>query len=102
MYLQAGRLLHIQTLKPWSLLEVLTQKYEWPFEKAKSFASFLIPMLAFEQDERATARDCLQHPWITGEKRPPKDRPAPALNGTADDSPSAAAAATPVVEPSAD
>uniref|UniRef100_A0A914UL46 non-specific serine/threonine protein kinase n=1 Tax=Plectus sambesii TaxID=2011161 RepID=A0A914UL46_9BILA len=95
-----GKLLHIQTLKPWSLLEVLTQKYEWPFEKAKSFASFLMPMLAFEQDERATARDCLQHPWITGEKRPPKDRPA--SNGVVvagDEQPSSTAAVAP--EPTA-
>ncbi|KAM3723291.1 Serine/threonine-protein kinase [Dirofilaria immitis] len=59
-----GRLLHIHQLKPWSLVEVLTQKYDWPIESAGQFASFLIPMLAFDQEERATARQCLQHDWL--------------------------------------
>lgn len=45
-------------------MEVLTQKYDWPVESAGQFASFLIPMLAFDQDERATARQCLQHDWL--------------------------------------
>lgn len=45
-------------------MEVLTQKYDWPIESAGQFASFLIPMLAFDQDERATARQCLQHDWL--------------------------------------
>lgn len=40
------------------------QKYEWPLEHAAQFASFLIPMLAFDQEERATARQCLQHDWL--------------------------------------
>ncbi|RCN48179.1 hypothetical protein ANCCAN_05724 [Ancylostoma caninum] len=44
-----GRLLHIHQLKPWPLLDVLRQKYDWPFEQARQFASFLIPMLAFDQ-----------------------------------------------------
>uniref|UniRef100_A0A915PYY3 non-specific serine/threonine protein kinase n=1 Tax=Setaria digitata TaxID=48799 RepID=A0A915PYY3_9BILA len=59
-----GRLLHIHQLKPWSLVEVLTQKYDWPIESAGQFASFLIPMLTFDQDERATARQCLHHDWL--------------------------------------
>ncbi|KAK6101431.1 Protein kinase domain family protein [Brugia pahangi] len=59
-----GRLLHIHQLKPWSLVEVLTQKYDWPIESAGQFASFLIPMLAFDQEERATARQCLRHDWL--------------------------------------
>lgn len=61
-----GQLKHIHRLRPWSLLEVLTQKYEWPFEKARSFTSFLLPMLEYDQRERATASQCLQHKWITG------------------------------------
>ncbi|VDN06812.1 unnamed protein product [Thelazia callipaeda] len=59
-----GHLLHICHLKPWSLVEVLTQKYDWPIESAGQFASFLIPMLEFDQNERATARECLQHDWL--------------------------------------
>uniref|UniRef100_A0A915AIS0 non-specific serine/threonine protein kinase n=1 Tax=Parascaris univalens TaxID=6257 RepID=A0A915AIS0_PARUN len=61
---KSGRLLHITQLKPWSLVEVLTQKYDWPVESAGQFASFLIPMLAFDQDERATAGQCLKHDWL--------------------------------------
>lgn len=56
--------MHITQLKPWPLVEVLMQKYEWPLEHAAQFASFLIPMLAFDQEERATARQCLQHDWL--------------------------------------
>ena len=61
---KTGRLLHIPQLKPWSMVEVLTQKYNWPFEKARSFAAFLLPMLAYEPSERATAAQCLKHHWL--------------------------------------
>uniref|UniRef100_A0A914GW16 non-specific serine/threonine protein kinase n=1 Tax=Globodera rostochiensis TaxID=31243 RepID=A0A914GW16_GLORO len=59
-----GRLLHIPNLKPWSLVEVLTQKYQWPFEQARSFAAFLFPMLNYEPAERVTAAQCLKHNWL--------------------------------------
>ena len=54
--IQNGRLLHIHQLKPWPLIDVLRQKYEWSFESAKQFASFLIPMLAFDQVNFIVAR----------------------------------------------
>ncbi|KAL7062993.1 hypothetical protein AAHC03_01496 [Spirometra sp. Aus1] len=57
---------HIRELKPWDLLSVLVQKYDWPMHEAKLFTSFLEPMLAYDPSERATAWECLQHPWITG------------------------------------
>ncbi|VDL89331.1 unnamed protein product, partial [Schistocephalus solidus] len=57
---------HIRELKPWDLLSVLVQKYDWPLHEAKLFTSFLEPMLAYDPNERATAWECLQHPWITG------------------------------------
>lgn len=57
---------HIRVLKPWDLLSVLVQKYDWPLEEAKLFTSFLEPMLAYDPNQRATAWECLQHPWITG------------------------------------
>uniref|UniRef100_A0A915LVJ1 non-specific serine/threonine protein kinase n=1 Tax=Meloidogyne javanica TaxID=6303 RepID=A0A915LVJ1_MELJA len=46
--------------------KVLTQKYGWPFEHARSFASFLLPMLNYEPSERATAGQCLKHNWLKG------------------------------------
>uniref|UniRef100_A0A0N5AQF5 non-specific serine/threonine protein kinase n=1 Tax=Syphacia muris TaxID=451379 RepID=A0A0N5AQF5_9BILA len=63
-----GRLLHITQLKPWSLEEVLIQKYDWPEKSAYEFASFLKPMLIFDQDLRATARQCLAHSWLRPKK----------------------------------
>ncbi|VDK38736.1 unnamed protein product [Taenia asiatica] len=57
---------HIRMLKPWDLLSVLVQKYDWPLQEAELFTSFLEPMLAYDPNQRATAWECLQHPWITG------------------------------------
>ncbi|CDS35528.1 expressed protein [Echinococcus multilocularis] len=57
---------HIRVLKPWDLLSVLVQKYDWSLREAKLFTSFLEPMLAYDPNQRATAWECLQHPWITG------------------------------------
>lgn len=45
---------------------MLTEKYEWDPEIAREFSDFLLPMLAFDPSERATAAECLQHPWLTG------------------------------------
>ncbi|KAM6982761.1 SRSF protein kinase 1a isoform 3-T3 [Tautogolabrus adspersus] len=60
-----GDLKHITKLKPWGLLEVLIDKYEWPREEAECFTDFLIPMLELIPEKRATAAECLRHPWLT-------------------------------------
>lgn len=65
-YKNPGELRHITKLKPWGLFEVLTEKYEWDPEQAREFADFLHPMLAFDPNQRATAAECLMHPWLTG------------------------------------
>ncbi|XP_043189445.1 SRSF protein kinase 3-like isoform X17 [Amphibalanus amphitrite] len=65
-FTKKGELRHITKLKPWALHEVLMDKYEWPEQKARAFADFLLPMLAFDPAQRATAADCLRHPWLTG------------------------------------
>ncbi|XP_069692909.1 SRSF protein kinase 3-like isoform X2 [Periplaneta americana] len=59
-----GELRHITKLKPWGLLEVLTEKYDWNRADAEAFANFLSPMLAFDPNLRATAAECLEHPWL--------------------------------------
>uniref|UniRef100_A0A336MCX0 non-specific serine/threonine protein kinase n=1 Tax=Culicoides sonorensis TaxID=179676 RepID=A0A336MCX0_CULSO len=59
-----GELRYITGLKPWGLVEVLTEKYEWPIKDAQEFAAFLRPMLEYDPTKRATAADCLQHPWL--------------------------------------
>lgn len=59
-----GELRHITGLKPWGLRDVLMEKYKWPEALAEEFADFLRPMLQFDQNRRATAAECLAHPWL--------------------------------------
>ncbi|XP_010897350.1 SRSF protein kinase 1b isoform X2 [Esox lucius] len=63
-FTKKGDLRHITKLKPWGLLEVLVEKYEWSKEEAATFASFLLPMLDLIPEKRATAAECLRHAWI--------------------------------------
>jgi len=60
-----GELRHIHKLKMWPLRDVLMEKYDWSSEDADNFASFLIPMLDLNPERRATAAQCLEHPWLT-------------------------------------
>ncbi|XP_029291595.1 SRSF protein kinase 1a isoform X2 [Cottoperca gobio] len=64
-FTKKGDLKHITKLKPWGLLEVLVDKYEWPREEAECFTDFLLPMLELVPEKRATASECLRHPWLT-------------------------------------
>ncbi|XP_033484402.1 SRSF protein kinase 1a isoform X2 [Epinephelus lanceolatus] len=64
-FTKKGDLKHITKLKPWGLLEVLIDKYEWPREEAECFTDFLLPMLELIPEKRATAAECLRHPWLT-------------------------------------
>ncbi|KAM3846214.1 SRSF protein kinase 3 isoform 1-T1 [Vipera latastei] len=59
-----GELRHIKNLKHWGLYEVLVEKYEWPLEQAAQFTDFLLPMMEYIPEERATAAQCLEHPWL--------------------------------------
>ncbi|XP_030557923.1 SRSF protein kinase 3 [Drosophila novamexicana] len=59
-----GELRNITGLKPWGLMDVLVEKYEWSKRDAEAFAAFLKPMLEFDPANRATAAECLQHPWL--------------------------------------
>jgi len=61
---KTGELRHITKLKPWPLYDVLTEKYEWDPAQAKAFSDWLVPMLAFDPAERATAMECIQHPFL--------------------------------------
>ncbi|EGW03617.1 Testis anion transporter 1 [Cricetulus griseus] len=63
-FTKKGDLKHITKLKPWGLLEVLVEKYEWPQEEAAGFTDFLLPMLELIPEKRATAAECLRHPWL--------------------------------------
>ncbi|KAI5719745.1 hypothetical protein M8J76_014160 [Diaphorina citri] len=63
-FTKKGELRHIPGLKPWDLYSVLVEKYNWTPESARGFSEFLRPMLAYDPKLRATAADCLQHPWL--------------------------------------
>uniref|UniRef100_A0A671WCJ7 non-specific serine/threonine protein kinase n=1 Tax=Sparus aurata TaxID=8175 RepID=A0A671WCJ7_SPAAU len=64
-FTKKGDLRHITRLKPWGLLDVLVEKYEWSKDEAHTFSSFLLPMLDLVPERRATAAHCLSHPWLT-------------------------------------
>ncbi|XP_035008041.1 SRSF protein kinase 1b isoform X1 [Hippoglossus stenolepis] len=64
-FTKKGDLRHITKLKPWGLLDVLVEKYEWTKEEAHSFSTFLLPMLDLVSERRATAAQCLSHPWVS-------------------------------------
>ncbi|KAJ8370274.1 hypothetical protein SKAU_G00103020 [Synaphobranchus kaupii] len=64
-FTKKGDLKHITKLKPWGLLEVLVDKYEWAPEEAQTFTDFLLPMLDLIPEKRATAAECLRHAWVT-------------------------------------
>ncbi|XP_055039972.2 SRSF protein kinase 1b isoform X2 [Misgurnus anguillicaudatus] len=64
-FTKKGDLRHITKLKPWGLMDVLVEKYEWSRDEAQNFADFLLPMLDLVPEKRATAAECLRHSWIT-------------------------------------
>uniref|UniRef100_A0A2K5HY80 non-specific serine/threonine protein kinase n=1 Tax=Colobus angolensis palliatus TaxID=336983 RepID=A0A2K5HY80_COLAP len=63
-FTKKGDLKRITKLKPWGLFEVLVEKYEWSQEEAAGFTDFLLPMLELIPEKRATAAECLRHPWL--------------------------------------
>lgn len=67
---EPGELRHITKLKPWGLYDVLSGKYEWNPDIAKAFTEWLLPMLAFDTTKRATALDCLRHPFLDDVREP--------------------------------
>ncbi|XP_036447636.1 SRSF protein kinase 3 [Colossoma macropomum] len=59
-----GDLQRIPALRPWGLYEVLVEKYQFPLQEAVLFSDFLLRMLDFLPERRATAAQCLKHPWL--------------------------------------
>ncbi|KAE9143269.1 hypothetical protein PF006_g11687 [Phytophthora fragariae] len=59
-----GDLKRIRNLKFWSLQQVLTEKYHFSRHDAECLSSFLGPMLRYDPAKRATAEECLAHPWL--------------------------------------
>jgi len=48
------------------MISVLTEKYLMEHEDAKTLSAFLVPMMHFYPDARATAAELVRHPWLKG------------------------------------
>ncbi|OCT85894.1 hypothetical protein XELAEV_18024063mg [Xenopus laevis] len=59
-----GDLLRIPQLFPCGIYDTLVRRNSWQKNEALTFASFLLPMLEYVTEKRATAETCLQHPWL--------------------------------------
>ena len=60
-----GNLKRISDLRFWPVKKVLTDKYLIKEDEAQAFSDFLMPMLEWHHDRRATAQQMLKHPWLT-------------------------------------
>ncbi|KAK5863125.1 hypothetical protein PBY51_000179 [Eleginops maclovinus] len=60
-----GNLRCVGPLKVWRPYDVLVQKYHFLSEDAAGFSNFLLRMLDYHPERRATATQCLQHPWLS-------------------------------------
>ncbi|KAJ8614133.1 hypothetical protein CTAYLR_004642 [Chrysophaeum taylorii] len=60
-----GELKHIQNLNFWDLKSVLVKKYNYAQPRAEAISDFLAPMLDFYPQRRATALECLNHPFLS-------------------------------------
>lgn len=59
-----GDLKRIRRLKYGSLEKLLIDKFRFSEIDALEFAKFLCPLLDFEPENRPTAQQSLQHPWL--------------------------------------
>lgn len=61
-----GELRHVRVERHFRLADVLVTGYRYPPDQAENIESFLLPMLEFDPQKRATARERLRHPFVTG------------------------------------
>jgi serine/threonine-protein kinase SRPK3 len=59
-----GNLRRIKNLQFWNLRSVLMEKYRLKEAEAKGLADFLMPMLDYHPERRATAQQMLSHYWL--------------------------------------
>ncbi|NXD32219.1 SRPK kinase, partial [Spelaeornis formosus] len=61
-----GELRNINRLRLWPMISVLKEKYLMEHDDAELLTSFLVPMMNYYPDQRATAADLIKHPWLDG------------------------------------
>lgn len=66
-FTKQGELRKIKQFRFWPIKSVLTEKYGFIPEEAAALSDFLTPMLVADPKNRASAAQCLEHPWL---KRP--------------------------------
>ena len=59
-----GKLRRIKNLIYFPIKDILVKKYHFKEKEAKAFSDFLMPMLEYYPEIRASARDLLRHPWL--------------------------------------
>lgn len=62
-----GHLKRISGLNYWPLKKVLMEKYKIKEDEAIALSDFLLPMLEWYPNKRATAKDMLSHSWLNME-----------------------------------
>jgi serine/threonine protein kinase len=60
-----GRLKKIKSLRFWGLKDILIQRYKMAENEALALEDFLLPMLRVLPQERATAKEMMNHPWLS-------------------------------------
>jgi serine/threonine-protein kinase SRPK3 len=63
-----GELRNIHRLRHWALPDVLREKYHFVPEEARKMASFLLPMLELQPNDRANAGGMSGHEWLVDTK----------------------------------
>ncbi|KAM9785892.1 LOW QUALITY PROTEIN: SRSF protein kinase 3 [Neosynchiropus ocellatus] len=59
-----GDLNRVGPLKRWSLYDILVERYHFLLEEASQFSHFLLRMLDYYPERRATAAESLRHVWL--------------------------------------
>ncbi|XP_019420449.1 PREDICTED: SRSF protein kinase 1-like [Lupinus angustifolius] len=68
-----GDLKRIRRLKFWPLDKLLIDRYKFSEKDASEFSEFLLPLLDFAAENRPTAQQCLQHPWLNCKESTPNE-----------------------------
>jgi len=64
-FTKEGKMRRIKEIKYIPLKEIFVKKYHFKENEAQALTDFLLPMLEFYPERRASARELLRHPWLS-------------------------------------
>ena len=64
-FTKEGKMRRVKEIKYVPLKDILVKKYHFKENEAQALTDFLLPMLEFYPERRASARELLRHPWLT-------------------------------------